>query len=122
MTPSSTLLTRAIRALAGTAAVLAILLMGIAIGLYSTAYLGADSLPDHAAGNGKAAAQNREEGLTNPIMRLDPDGREETRRSAPPPCKPQDAAGSTPGKCGSQPSIQNSQKLLVLLTLWRIRS
>ncbi len=119
--PSSTALTRAIRTLAGAAAVLAILLAGIAIGLYSTVYL---AVPDLAAEGGKGAAQSREEGLTNPVLHLEPEpgraGREEDRRSWP--CKPQDAAGSAADKCRSvQPSIQSSQKLLVMLALLRVK-
>lgn len=124
MTPSMTL-TRAIRTLAGVVAIMAVLLAGIAIGLYSTVYLGVTdraATEDGKAESSKTAGQNRDEGLSNPVMHLDPDT---TGHEGPPaPCKPQDqTAGATAGKCGAaQPSVQGTQKLLVMLLLWRAYS
>lgn len=120
---------RPAKVLIGIAAVMAILLSGVTLGVLSDAET---MMPVSGNASGEpAASQEQEEGYTRPILQQHPDGAngreashgvaEPCPQAGPAPDGRQDADAAT-GQCGPQPMQIDRQKLLVLLALWKLRS
>ncbi|MHB0986945.1 MAG: hypothetical protein ACYC05_15315 [Sulfuricella sp.] len=120
---------RAVRVLTVIAAVFAILLSGVALGLYTSLDPGG---ADWGISASRDIASAPEEGLARPVLRMNhgtttnSTTNRTTHRDSVAPCQ----AGTLPGgqmpghapePCGSL-SDTDKQKLLVLLALWRIKS
>lgn len=116
-----------VKVLIGISAVMTILLTGVTLGLLSDTDSNT-SISTSVPGE-SGDSQEPEEGITRPILNLDNANRPEANRGASKPC-PQDSpapggqpdTGATSGECTPQPAQTVRQKLLVLLTLWKLRS
>lgn len=122
----STELPKLVKVLIGITAVMATLLSGVTLGVLSDA----DTItPVSSSASGEpSASQEQEEGFTRPILHLDSANRREANRSATKPCsQTSPAPGGQPDAdatehCSPQLMQIDKQKLLVLMTLWRLKS
>lgn len=117
-----------VKVLIGIAAVMAILLSGVTLGVLSEENP-LTPIPDSEAGEPRISQEQQEEGLTRPVLHLDGADRREANRSAMGPCrqaKPapggQQEADAASEPCSPQPMQIDTQKLLVLIALWRYMS
>lgn len=108
------------KAMAGVASFMAVLLFGIAIGLYSSDFWGEQEAPRATE---DTARQSHEEGLSRPVLHLDPPARSPESSGVITQCPPaQDHREASVDCPAAPPSISARQKLLMVLTLWRTRS
>lgn len=117
-----------VKVLIGIAAVMTILLSGVTLGVLSEASP-VTPAPDSEAGEPRISQEQQEEGLTRPVLHLDGADRREANRGAMKPCQQaepapggQQEANAASEPCGPQPMQIDSQKLLVLIALWRFMS
>lgn len=116
-----------VKVLIGIAAVMAILLSGVTLGVLSDENP-VTRIPDREAGEPRVSQEQQEEGLTRPVMHLDGADRREANRSTMGPCqqgKPapgEQEADAASEPCSPQPMQIDTQKLLVLIALWRFMS
>lgn len=111
-----------VKALMVIAAVMSILLTGVTLGVLT------DEAPITLISSSKAdeprTSPDQDDGLKRPVLRLDNTDRRATNRGAIAPCstRRQQDANTDTEPCNSQPMQIDKQKLLVLITLWRIIS
>lgn len=119
---------RPVKVLIGIAAVMTILLSGVTLGVLSEANT-VTPIPDSEAGEPSISQEQQEEGLTRPVLHPEGTDRREAnsgamgscRQAKPAPDGSQEAdAASEP--CNPQPMQIDTQKLLVLIALWRFMS
>lgn len=108
------------KAMANVASFMAVLLFGISIGLYSSDFWGEPEPPRTIEGS---ARQIHEEGLSRPVLHLDPPVRSPESSGVIVQCPPAQTHREASADCPAAPAaISARQKLLMVLTLWRTRS
>lgn len=119
MTPSE--FASATRTMALIASFMAVLLFGIAIGLYSGDFWG-DA--ERSAENTTNIGQRQEEGLSRPVLHLDPSPAQSAEKSgAIAPCPGPQSHDQAVADCPANPSSTLArEKLLMVLALWRTQS